>query len=192
VINFDLNEVEPVTEAPRREFGIIPHDTIVRGIINIKRGNNVEEDPCLTKYSSGSVGLEVMWKICDAEDHNMLGQAVWGKFFFTEKTSQRSLGNILRIIEDHYNIAPDDTSEVAKSKRDITKTGLVALEGLEACIRVEVEESEGYPDKNMVWTVLSKKDKGYRAKGGSTAPKASEASQIAQAPATDKNADWMD
>ena len=162
MVNLDFNQVEAV--APSGNFGVIPKGTVARAVLKVKWNDHPIDgaDACLFKAKTGSVFMEFEWTVISGQ---FAGRKIWDKKYFTDNTTARSRGMILRIIEDNYAINPKDDSPEVRVVRKLKRIG--DLDGFEACVLIGVSEGSlkddgtKYEDRNDIIAVLNTSDRGY-------------------------------
>ena len=163
MINLDFNNVADPVVINKEP---IPHNTVARAICKIKLNPNPipSDDPAVFKTpNTGSIYTEFEWTIIDGQ---YAGRKFWDQMFWTEKTEKRTMGMILRIIEDNYALNSKDDSPEVQACRQLKS--LSDIDGFEACViialnkgQINKQTGENYPDKNALLTVLNNAGKDY-------------------------------
>mgnify|MGYP003122855873 FL=1 len=162
MVNLNFNEVSDVVRIKRE---LIPHGTVARAVMKIIY-NPIpipNEDPAVHKApATGSVYTKFEWTIIDGA---YAGRRIWDTKWWTAKTEARTMGMILRIIEDNYALNSKDESPEVQAVRKLK--ALSDIDGFEACIVIAKNEGslkdngEKYPDENAVLTVLNNSGRDY-------------------------------
>ena len=173
----DFNAAEP-----QQEFDAIPHGTIAKVRLTIKRGgyNDLARgwtDDCATRNpATGAVYLNCQFVILEQTSlqqagleqtslkHQYAGRKVWSLIgLHSPKGSEWSkMGNsfIRAILNSARGFAENDTSPEAIAARDIRS--LAQLDGLEFFARIDVEANkEKGTEKNIIQVALTKGRKDY-------------------------------
>lgn len=154
---FNLNNAETTND-------LIPDGTVARAILTLRPGSHGDGGWC-KKASSGALMLDTEWTITEGK---FAKRKVWRLMMVTGNDT--AVGITMRqlraAIEGHYGIKPDDMSPEAQAKRNIT---IDQLNGIEACIQIGIEKSEGYADKNTIKNVIPPGDTRFLAKGQAAA-----------------------
>ena len=163
MINLDFNNVSDPVVINKEP---IPHGTVARAICKIKLNPNPipAEDPAVFKTpNTGSNYTEFEWTIIDGQ---YAGRKFWDTMWWTEKTEKRTMGMILRIIEDNYALNSKDDSPEVQACRQLK--ALSDIDGFEACVVIalnkgDINEKTGekYADKNALLTVLNNSGRDY-------------------------------
>lgn len=155
---FNLNNAEA------SDTQLIPDGTIARAVLTLRPGGHGDGGWC-KQAKSGALMLDAEWTVTDGK---FAKRKVWRTMMITGNDT--AVGITMRqlraAIEGHYGIKPDDMSPEAQAKRNIT---IDQLNGIEACIQIGIESSDGYPDKNTIKAVIPPGDKRFLAKGQAAA-----------------------
>lgn len=151
-MSFNLNDAESGSD-------LIPDGTVARAILTIRPGG-AGDGGWLKTSSTGGLMLDTEWVIVEGK---FAKRKVWRYMSLSEKAMPITLRQLRAAVEGHFGILPTDMSAEAMAKRDIKDIG--TLNGIEACIMVGVEKSEGYADKNTIKAVLAPGEKSFLTRG---------------------------
>ena len=162
MVNLNFNEVSDVVRMPKE---LIPHGTVARAVLKVIF-NPVplpDNDPAVHKTpTTGSEYTKFEWTIIDGQ---YAGRRVWDTMWWTAKTEARTMGMILRIIEDNYALNSKDESPEVQAVRKLN--ALSDIDGFEACVVIAKNEGSTkdtggkYPDENAILTVLNNSGRDY-------------------------------
>lgn len=187
----NLNQITP--EAPRSDFELIPMNTIVRAIINVKPGDIQIPDYGPGNWFKASQSTRAKWMELE---FTIVGgpfdrRKFWDRVFVDgDKMGQSGmpeakeigLRTLRAIIDSANGLDPADMSPEAQQRRTISGVG--QLNGMEICAKVGIKKgTNGYSDQNKMTAALTPKDKGYIGRdAGAYAQPQAQAPAFAQAP----------
>lgn len=171
---FDLNTADTSTGGGGE---LIPDNTVVRAILNVRPGGAGEGGWCKMSKTGGLM-LDCEWTVTDGP---YARRKVWRYMMLSgsEKAVEISKSQLRAVVEGHHGIMPEDMSEAAQAKRRVQ---IADFDGMEACLLIGIEKQEGYEPKNSVKAVLTPADRRFIKRGGA-APAAVAAPGFAPAPA---------
>lgn len=182
---YPINTTNPLdfnAAEPQQEFNVIPHGTVAKVRLTIKRGGYNDPargwtDDCATRNpATGAVYLNCQFVILEQTsleqtsleqaslEHKYAGRKVWSLIgLHSPKGSEwGNMGNsfIRAILNSAKGFAEKDTSPEAIAARDIRS--LAELDGLEFFARIDVEANkEKGTEKNIIQVALTKGRKDY-------------------------------
>ena len=167
----NLNEVSLQETNTSTELLPIPDGTVVRAIINFTGGDEIipefSNEPIFKKSQTSSAIYCPMEFTIIGGEHDK--RRVWHNLFIhgdkignngVPVAREIGLRTLRNMVDSAFNLNPDNQSQEAVNKRNIT--GIDVLQGQEICFVVSIEKgTNGYADRNKVKIVLTPKDNNF-------------------------------
>jgi|TARA_R100001126_G_C4855511_1_gene164424 hypothetical protein len=168
----NLNDVK---DDGRREFELIPDNTVCRVILKLQGGHLELPQFGKGQWFKSSASTKAKWLEIE---YTIIGgqydkQKFWDKIFVDgDKMSERNvpyaqeigMRTIKGIVDSANDLKPSDMDDSAMAKRNLS--GVEDLNGLEFCAKVGIQEgTNGYADKNVLKYPITFESKDFIARG---------------------------